>query len=205
MGLWVVYCQTTYINSQEEASSLTDYPTITGSLVIPSGVVGSIDLRGVQRVDGDIRCENGLLTSLSSDTLATVGGRIVISNLTRLKTLSFSKLRQTKGLQLSNIPLLTEISFMSGLSTVSELRIRSTSLKSIGNVIPTYMEWLDIQYCQNLTDLFLTLNNLNGSILLYKNTALRTVSLGNFPTASSVNVAGNFTSYVFSLSLIFHH
>lgn len=129
-------CVSPTVTLQSDADKLTACATITGGITIASNAVGDIRVDGVEAIHGDFRndacdttpvlnatdwCNSGngtALTSLSSSTLLDIDGQFALQSLPLLTTLSFPKLNRVAGIYWKDLPSLSNVSLLGGITAL---------------------------------------------------------------------------------------
>jgi hypothetical protein len=106
------------------------YATISGSLEIASSVTGVISFDGIEAITNDFSAVGGTaLTNISSSTLQSIGGKIMLSSLALLSTVSFPVLKTIGSLQLKQLAKLSQLDFATqGVSLSSSIVVENTAL-----------------------------------------------------------------------------
>jgi hypothetical protein len=189
-------------------------------VAIDSSVSGTLTLNGVQEITGDLECINATqLTSLSADSLATIGGKFNLQELQILSTLAFSELSEVLTIQWVALPALQSLAFNRGVSKVTNILVSNTGLTSLNGLeLETvglmdvnnnrYLDTVDvnnmqtvdksISFAANSKTLAIKLPNLN----IAANMTFRNVSDVQVPSLTYVNGSIGFYSNTFeSISL----
>jgi hypothetical protein len=189
-------------------------------VAIDSSVTGTLTLNGVQEITGDLECKNATqLTSLSADSLATIGGKFNLQELQILSTLAFDQLSEVLTIQWVALPALQSLAFNRGVSKVTNILVSNTGLTSLNgleletvglmdvnnnryldNVDVNNMQTVDksISFAANSKTLAIKLPNLN----IAANMTFRNVSDVQVPSLTYVNGSIGFYSNTFeSISL----
>lgn len=189
-------------------------------MAIDSSVSGTLTLNGVQEITGDLECINATqLTSLSADSLATIGGKFNLQELQILSTLAFGELSEVLTIQWVALPALQSLAFNRGVSKVTNILVSNTGLTSLNGLeLETvglmdvnnnrYLDTVDvnnmqtvdksISFAANSKTLAIKLPNLN----IAANMTFRNVSDVQVPSLTYVNGSIGFYSNTFeSISL----
>ena len=124
-------CGSATITSQSDADALAAAcQTVTGDIILATSASGTINLDGIQAIDGNLASEFcstscASVNSLSSSTLVSVAQNISLVNLSSLKNISLPQL-QTVGAQfyLDSLSNLQDLS-IPGLSSVGQFHLVS--------------------------------------------------------------------------------
>lgn len=94
-------------------------PTISGSLIIASGVSGPVNLDGIENILGDLRCQNsGGVTSVSAKNFVNIAGMMQMNNMAALSSLSFPALESMDKILWNELPVLSEAAFYRDVKNV---------------------------------------------------------------------------------------
>lgn len=133
-------------------------------MTIGSPTSGTLALDGVQQITGDLTCVNATqLTSLSGDSLVTIGGKFHLEELQILSTLEFPSLEEVDTIQWVALPALQSLAFSSGVSSVTNMLVSNTGMTSLeGFELDTiavmdinnnlYLDTVDVNNMRNATD-----------------------------------------------------
>lgn len=152
------------IQNQGDATALSSCTTVEGDVTIGSPTSGTLALDGVQQITGDLTCVNATqLTSLSGDSLVTIGGKFHLEELQILSTLEFPSLEEVDTIQWVALPALQSLAFSSGVSSVTNMLVSNTGMTSLeGFELDTiavmdinnnlYLDTVDVNNMRNATD-----------------------------------------------------
>ncbi|TGJ82089.1 hypothetical protein E0Z10_g6667 [Xylaria hypoxylon] len=164
------------INSQADATVAAECETITHDLVLDIKAGPIIDLGGeLTEIKGSLIVKNnGLLQSLSSSSLKTVGGAFQLNNVTSLTSLVFPDLGEVGSIDWTTLSSLQEPTFGNPGITKAESVI----------VADTFVSNLDGINVQDVTDM-----NINNNRRLSKfSTSIKTLSNALYVTANALNM-----------------
>ncbi|KAI1283937.1 GPI-anchored cell wall organization protein ecm33 [Xylaria sp. FL0933] len=164
------------VNSQADAEQVANCQSIPNSLVLGTEAGPSIDLTGdLTEVKGDfIVKNNGLIQTLRSDSLKTIGGMWQLNNDTSLTSLNFGAMESVGEINWVTLNALPE-------PTLGNPGI--TKAKSV-LVADTFVSNLDGLNIQDLTDM-----NINNNRRLSKfSTSIKTLSNALYVNANALNM-----------------
>ncbi|KAF2967084.1 hypothetical protein GQX73_g6476 [Xylaria multiplex] len=164
------------INSQADATQAANCDTITHDLVLGTQAGPDINLGGdLTEIKGSLIVKNnGLLQSLSSSSLQTVGGAFQLNNVTSLTSLVFPELGEVGSIDWTTLSSLQEPTFGTPGITKAESVI----------VADTFVSNLDGINVQDVTDM-----NINNNRRLSKfSTSIKTLSNALYVTANALNM-----------------
>lgn len=143
------------------------------------------------------------LTSLSGDSLTTIGDSFSLNGLTILSTLNFPQLTEVDTIDWVALPALQGLSFTSGLQKASSVTIQNTQLNSLDGINLQVVDQLVITENNYLDDINMHLGNVTQSLDIAANgrkvsatfpnlewaynITLRNVSTVEIPSLASVN------------------
>lgn len=181
-------CGDTTIESQSDADDLKSCKTVDGTVTIKSSYSQGLALNGVQKVTGDIMCDSAsALSSISGDSLSSIGGNFTLNNLTVLSELSFPKLTSIGQIKFDSLPALGSLSFEKGVDETSDVSITNTGLTSLDGIGLKMVGELNIQANTYLKTANLDkLINATGIINLSLNRDTVEVSLPNLTYAKGL-------------------
>jgi hypothetical protein len=164
------------ISNQADATAAADCDTITHDVVFDIAAGPSIDLSGsLQEIGGSLIVKNnGLLQTLSSTSLKTIGDAFALNNVTSLTSLMFPALGEVGSIDWSTLSALPEPTF--GTPGI-------TKAKSV-TIADTFCENLDGINVQQVTDM-----NINNNKRLSKfSTSIKTLSNALYINANGLNL-----------------
>jgi len=178
---------TATINSAADATALADCTTITGDVLVSTVASGVINLDGPEQIKGDLICENnGYITTLSSTTLATIGGAFTLSNLTVLSTLEFVVLNAVDTISWAALPALPSLTFTDSVRTASSVTITNTFLSTLDGINLNTVATLDINNNNRLKTFSTQVGNITSSVNIDSNGKDLEVSFPNLIWASNM-------------------
>lgn len=200
------------INSAADATQLANCDTVEGSVIISSNAGDSISIDGPESIDGDFTiADNGVLTSLTSSTISSIGGTFTMKNVTFITTLSLEKLTKVKTLDWQTLSRLETVSF--SLSSADSVRISDTFLSTLDPISVTSVNTMQIDNNHRLTDWSSSLETLTGELIVtangfgleidfpdlvwIANMTISNVSSISFPSLETVNGSMRFDSNFF--------
>ncbi|KAI0420656.1 hypothetical protein F5X98DRAFT_13431 [Xylaria grammica] len=165
------------INSQADATQAAECTTITHDLVLATSAGPDIDLGGsLTEIKGSLIVKNnGLIQSLSSSSLETIGGAFQLNNVTSLASLVFPALGEVGSIDWTTLSSLQEPTFGTPGITKAESVV----------VADTFVANLDGLNIQNVKDM-----NINNNRRLSKfSTSIKTLSNAMYVTANALNMS----------------
>ncbi|KAI9839375.1 MAG: hypothetical protein M1838_004342 [Thelocarpon superellum] len=182
------------IQSQGDASALSNCATISGDVIIASEVAGTISLDGVQKINGQLNCTNSFgLTSIEADDLTTIGKGFVLNNLTTLSGLIFPQLTEVDSIQWEALPALQNLTFAQSVQQATNVLISNTQLQSLQGIDLMMVENFNINNNPYLTSITTQLSNITTSLTLQANAKSLVASFPDLQTALNMtfrNISG---------------
>src|SRR2546430_2668497 len=103
---------TVTISAPADATQLSDCSTVSGSVVINPQAADTVEINGPKTIKGDLICvDNGLLVTLSSSTINSIGGTFTLRNATGLTTLSMTTLQSVNRIDWQSLSRLEAMTF----------------------------------------------------------------------------------------------
>merc|ERR1711939_535438 len=203
---------TVTVNSQADASQLSDCSTVSGSIVIGSTASGTIAIDGPQQVKGNLTSQSaGGLVSLTSSTINSIGGEFRLFNLTFLSTLQFDALTSAKTIYWEALPALPSLAFAGPLSKADSVTISNTFLTTLSGINLNTVGTLQIDNNNNLKQFDTQIANITfRNVSSIKIPSLATVNgsmgfYGNYMdsiAAPNLTSVGSFATGVGSLAIV---
>jgi hypothetical protein len=195
---------TATINSAADATAFASCTTIKGDVLIGPDAAGVLALDGPEQITGDVVCNNaGGLVSLTSSTIATIGGSFSLFNLTLLSTLQFNDLTKVETIDFNSLPALSTLTFPSFISTASSLTVTNTFLKTLDGINLMTVGLMDINNNLRLANFSTQVANITQSLniaangqaldvdfpnlIWANNMTLRNISVLSVPSLATVN------------------
>jgi hypothetical protein len=161
-------------------------------------------LDGIQKIKGDVTCIGAVnMTSLSADSLTSIGGDFILRSLTIMSNLAFPKLKSVGSIQWTTLNAIQQLTFTAGLSTATSILITDTALNNLDGINLDTVENLDINnnnylqvFSTQISSVMGLLNiDSNGNSLVVEfpnlenafNMTLRNISSISIPSLTSVN------------------
>lgn len=141
------------IENQDDADSLSSCSKIDGDVIIDSSASGTLTINGVEEITGDLECINATeLSSLSADSITSIGGRMNLEELQILTTLQFDVLTEVTTIRWLALPALQSLAFNEGVSNVENILISNTGLTSLQGLDLDTVELMDVNNNRYLED-----------------------------------------------------
>ena len=203
------------ITSSADVTPIAGCSPFNGNLIISSDASGSIDLGGLTRIRGDLRCSNASqLTSISAGYLTTIGGVFDLEEIQILSSLSFGALTGARSIKWIALPGLQSLNFGQGVQTADDVYISNTGLTSLAGIelqaVGTmdvnnnnYLKTINVNGLKNITNrLSFSANGMNLAIdfpnlLSAGNLTFRNISSISVPSLSMVPGSIGFYSNLF--------
>lgn len=185
------------IQNQGDADALSGCETVTGDIVIAEQTSGSIDLSGIQRIQGSLRCKDAVnLTGIESRDLTIIGKQFYLEGLTIMSSLNMPALSRVGSIQWVALPALQDLGFTSQVEQAQEIFISNTNLRSLDGINLNTVEKFNVNNNPYLTKIESQLGNVSEALNIQANSRDLSVSFPNmiwafnmtFRNCSSVNL-----------------
>lgn len=178
---------TVTVNSQADASLLSDCSTVSGSIIIGSTASGTIGIDGPQQIRGNLTSQSaGGLVSLTSSTISSIGGEFRLFNLTFLSTLQFDALTSVKTIYWEALPALPSLSFSGPLSKADSVTISNTFLTTLSGINLNTVGTLQIDNNNNLKQFDTQIANITNAVNINANGNQLAVTFPNLIWAANM-------------------
>lgn len=168
------------IQNQGDVRPISNCQTVTGDIVIAETTTGTIDLSGIQRIQGSLRCENAReLTSITSRDLTIVGEEFRLYGLTIMSTLDFPSLSRVRSINWTALPALQELSFRSQVRQAEDVFISNTNLKSLDGINLETVRKFDVNNNLYLSKIETQVGNISEALNIQANSPDLAVSFPN--------------------------
>ncbi len=184
-----VSSSTTTVNSQADATKLASCGTVKGSIVVGPLAGSNLDLSGFKAVTGDLSVlNNGVLETLVSSTLTTVGGAFTMNNVTKLNTLNFASLTSVGSLKWQSVTNLNAVT-LGPLTKADEVTISDTFLDTLTGIDLTTVRTLDINNNRRLKTFASKLGSLSDNLNIQANGIGLDISLPSLIWIANMTIA----------------
>ncbi|KAL7622960.1 cell wall protein Ecm33 [Parahypoxylon ruwenzoriense] len=198
-GVVSVSCDdpTATIRSAADATQVANCESIAGDVVIDRDAGPDINIGGrLQEIGGDLRAENnGLLNSLSSSSLRTVGGIFALRNVTKLSTLTFPRLGEVGSIDWATLNALPEPTFGNpGITKAKSVTIADTFIENIDGINVDSLTDMNINNNRRLTKFSTSIKSLSNTLYVQANGLNLTMEMPNLEWIANMTIA-NVTSF----------
>lgn len=200
VGVFAVGCDdpTATIRSAADATQLAECDTIEGSVLIAASTVDTvINLGGrLSEIGGDLTAENnGLLLTLQSSSLETIGGAFTLKNVTKLSTLSFPKLGEVGSIDWATLNNLPEPTFGNpGITKAKSVTIADTFIENIDGINVDSLSDMNINNNRRLTKFSTSIKSLTNTMYIQANGLNLSMEMPNLEWIANMTIA-NVTSF----------
>lgn len=155
-------------------------------------------------IGGDLVAENnGLLTSLSSASLETVGGVFQLHNLTALSNLAFTKLTEVGSIDWATLTVLPELTFGNpGVTKAEKVVIGDTFLENIDGINVESLSDLNLNNNRRLTKFSTSIQSLTNLLNIQANGLNLKMEMPNLEWIANMTVSNVTTFSVPSLHTV---
>lgn len=158
--------------------------TFTGDIVIATQAADTIQLNGIQQITGSLTCDGATnLSTLSADSLSTIGKNFHLTGLTTLQTLNFARLTAVDTILWSALPELQNLTFASKVSRAANVLITNTQLNSLNGIDLQTVDSFNINNNPYLTSIDTQLGNITKALTIEANGRRLTASFPNLEWA----------------------
>lgn len=193
IGARVVFAQSSCSSTLTitDAAQATDIACRTlGGLEISPDLSGDITIDGPERVTGDFIVNNATdITSLRSDSLATVEGKFQLFGLRDLRTVNFPELTSINEIDWTHLNSISELTLgQSGVTEVKSVTISDTELRNLDDFNVASAETIRINNNRRLTSYDTQLANVSGKLEFQSNGQDFNITLANLVWANSLDI-----------------
>lgn len=199
LGAVAVGCDgpTATIRSAADATQISNCDTVDGDVIIDKNAGPDIDIGGkLKEISGDLRAENnGLLATLRSDSLVTIGGVFALKNATHISTLNFPQLNEVGSIDWSTLNSLPEPTFGTvGITKAKSVVIADTFIESINGINVQSLTDMNINNNRRLTKFSSSIKSLSNTLYVTANGLNLTMEMPNLEWIANMTIA-NVTSF----------
>ncbi|KAI1650256.1 uncharacterized protein F4817DRAFT_356933 [Daldinia loculata] len=188
---------TATIRSAADATQISNCDTVDGDVIIDKNAGPDIDIGGkLKEISGDLRAENnGLLATLRSDSLVTIGGVFALKNATHISTLNFPQLNEVGSIDWSTLNSLPEPTFGTvGITKAKSVVIADTFIESINGINVQSLTDMNINNNRRLTKFSSSIKSLSNTLYVTANGLNLTMEMPNLEWIANMTIA-NVTSF----------
>ncbi|KAI0851277.1 hypothetical protein F5Y00DRAFT_230818 [Daldinia vernicosa] len=185
------------ISSSADATEIAKCSKVDGDVIIDENAGPDIDIGGkLQEITGDLRAENnGLLATLRSDSLVTIGGIFALKNATHISTLNFPSLNEVGSIDWSTLNSLPEPTFgTTGITKAKSVVIADTFIESINGINVQSLTDMNINNNRRLTKFSSSIKSLSNTLYVTANGLNLTMEMPNLEWIANMTIA-NVTSF----------
>ncbi|KAI2606082.1 uncharacterized protein GGS25DRAFT_523749 [Hypoxylon fragiforme] len=198
-GAFGVSCDdpTATINSQADATQIASCSKVDGDVVIGTNAGPDIDLGGkLTEIGGALRAEhNGLLNSLQSSSLETIGGSFWLQNVTKLSSLVFTSLGEVGSIDWATLNALPQPTFGNpGITKAKSVTISDTFIESIDGINVESLSDMNINNNRRLGKFSTSIKSLTNTLYVQANGLNLTMEMPNLEWIANMTIA-NVTSF----------
>ncbi|KAI2640257.1 GPI-anchored cell wall organization protein ecm33 [Xylaria nigripes] len=193
------------IKSQSDATQIADCDKIDHDLVLDVSAGPSIDFSGsLSAIKGSLIVKNnGLIQSLASESLQSIGGSFQLTNLTALNSLSFPHLNEVGEIDWTTLSKLPEPTFGTpGITKAKAVKISDTFIESIAGINVEKLNDMDINNNHRLTSFSTSIKTLSNILRINDNGLNLTMEMPNLEWIANMTIANVSSFSVPSLSAV---
>jgi len=126
-----------------EPTPTIDCDVVDAKIEVDKKVGGALSIEGPKQIKGDLIIKGSQITSISSSSINSIGGKFQLDSLELLETMSMSSLESVDEVEFVNLNRLNALSFSSdGVSKVRKITIADTYIDDLsGFTADTVEEW----------------------------------------------------------------
>lgn len=159
------------IGSQADLDAIKVCQTYTGTISVDGSSVQTLQMNGVQTINGDLVLKNNdNLSSFNAPALQSIKGQLEMSNQTHLSSFVVPKLQTAEGINIAVLPQLVDVSFLNTINGLKKLSVTDTRAVNIQNAYVTDLQQLTLNNNVNLTSIqFPSLFKVDGEVYITGN------------------------------------
>ncbi|KAI1173148.1 GPI-anchored cell wall organization protein ecm33 [Nemania sp. FL0916] len=193
------------VNNQADATAAADCSSIANDLVLDVRAGPGIDLGGrLTEVKGNfIVKNNGILQTLQSSSLETIGGAFQLQNVTSLYSLQFPELTEVGSIDWSTLRSLSEPTFGNpGITKAQSVVIADTVLTNLDGINIQELSMMNINNNQRLSKFSTSIKTLSDALYVSANALNMTMEMPNLEWIANMTIANVSTFAVPSLKAV---
>jgi len=167
-----------------------DCDVVEGDITVGKDLAGRLIIDGPKQLKGDLIILNAVeLQSLSSTTINSIGGKLELTNLTKLESVEMSSLRNIANMELRTLPDLTRLTFGSnGVTKANDIRISDTRLNDLSGLKLATVDKLSIDNNDRLVTFNSDLVNITGTLTIVSNGNNMEITMEKLETVGEVQL-----------------
>ncbi|KAJ6164209.1 hypothetical protein N7470_002881 [Penicillium chermesinum] len=155
-------CGDTTLETQVDADGIASCSTISGDVTIKDTYSGTLALNGIKKITGSLKANNATgVSSMTADSLTSIGSNFTLNELTGLTQLSFSQLNSVGNIYWEALPELQSLDFPKGISEAGDVSIINTGLTNLNGINLTQVGDFNIEDNKHLESI--NINELKNS------------------------------------------
>lgn len=195
---------TATIASAADATAIAKCGEIDGSILISKSYSGAVDFGALQSIGGDLTAQdNNNLTSLSADSLETIGGALSLKNLINLSTLSLQALSSVDTIEWVTLTLLTGATLgTTGITKASSVLVADTRIKSLSGINVENLSFLNLNNNKEIVTFTSNIKTISDQVIIDANGLKMQMSMPNLIWAANMTISNVTTFSAPSLATI---
>ncbi|KAI1365744.1 hypothetical protein F5Y08DRAFT_166416 [Xylaria arbuscula] len=180
------------INSQADATQAANCETIANDVVLGTSAGPTIDLSGdLTEIGGSLIVKNnGLLQTLSSDSLETIGGAFQLTNVTSLTSLMFTKLNEVDSINWATLSSLPEPTFGNpGITKAKSVTVADTFVSNLDGINVQELTDMNINNNRRLTSFVTSIKTLTNAMYVTANSLNMTMEMPNLESIANMTIS----------------
>ncbi|KAI1126311.1 GPI-anchored cell wall organization protein ecm33 [Nemania abortiva] len=193
------------INSQADATQAGACSTIANDVVFGTSAGPNIDLSGkLTEIGGSLTVKNnGILQSLQSTSLQTIGGAFQLNNVTSLYSLVFPDLSEVGSIDWTTLSSLSEPTFGNpGVTKAQSVLVADTSVSNLDGINVQELTDMNINNNRRLSKFSTSIKTLSNALYVNANALNMTMEMPNLEWIANMTIANVSTFAVPSLKAV---
>ncbi|KAJ8125554.1 hypothetical protein O1611_g8085 [Lasiodiplodia mahajangana] len=193
------------ISSQADATQAGACSSIANDVVFDVNAGPNIDLSGkLTEIKGKLTVKNnGLLQSLTSSSLETIGGAFQLNNVTSLYSLVFPELSEVGSIDWTTLSSLSEPTFGNpGVTKAQSVVVADTSVSNLDGINVQELTDMNINNNRRLSKFSTSIKTLSNALYVNANALNMTMEMPNLEWIANMTIANVSTFSVPSLKAV---
>jgi hypothetical protein len=180
------------ITSQADATQAAECTTITNDVIINVNTDKNIDLGGqLTTIKGALTVkDNGLIQTLQSSSLETIGGAFQLTNATSLYSLVFPKLEEVGSINWVTLTSLPEPTFGTpGITKAQSVLVADTGVSNLDGINVQALTDMNINNNRRLARFSTSIKTLSNALYINANALNMTMDMPNLEWIANMTIA----------------
>jgi hypothetical protein len=177
------------ITSAAELDQLQQCDDIVGSVLIHDYQGATLDTGDIKTISGDLVISSASsLVRINTPKLTVVGGRFILNELTSLTSVHAPHLNTVSTIEWKVLPILSTVSFDSGIKSVKSIIISDTSLIAFSGFDSEVLDTLNINNNRFLESITTSLKGIDEKLSISANARNIAVSFPKLQYANNITI-----------------